>query len=528
MKRVPEQHPGIQRRKRSPICPHARAAALAWLVCLQGQPCHAALPIAKSAGTLSSATGSPADGPRWIGTHFRDLAFIRGKAVVFDDLRCQAFEIDLATSTRLSDPFVTTRQTGPGVNCPDGLVGDVLLVREAKRDRVLEPLSHVQLIELSPPDDIQNLWANTGTLVVAVEFFRTRTRKSPPAVRAFDRATGRLNWTTSIPEEYDVGDTLTFDNTNLYVKVSSWRNHSTLLRAIRLKDGSTAWQSGPSSLHPSVGAAGVVVAFSNVISLLEPLTGAVRWKLTLPTYAEDAIVNGDKVHILLGDRKTPTLITLAASDGHELWRRTLPLAPYTTPRNPSALVAVAGRVFGLGTLNDSGSLLSGFDATTGQPTLAYWLASNHDIGLHDGNPALLWGQHVSDFKTVLFDPMLTLPPRTWEVKGTLKHDKRSLFVGQLLEGIQVCSPEGCVRTNRHGQFQIGGKSRGELPLWVTPKDWVDSHRSVAPPPRRFYTSCDVEPMHLNLEEETSKILEPSTSRPAPPHRAILSPCRIVR
>ena len=195
-----EQHLGIRIQERSSRCSRAHAAALASLVCLQLRPCHAAPP--NPASVESNAPTSPADAPRWIGTHFRDLAFIGDKAVVFDDLRCQLFEIDLATGTRLSDPFVSTLQTGPGVNCPDGLIGDVLLVREAKRDRVLEPLSHVQLIELSPPDDVQNLWANTGTLVVAVELFRTGTRKSPSAVRAFDRTTGRLKWLPAIPEEF--------------------------------------------------------------------------------------------------------------------------------------------------------------------------------------------------------------------------------------------------------------------------------------------------------------------------------------
>jgi len=199
---------------------------------------------------------------------------------------------------------------------------------------------------------------------------------------------------------------------------------------------------------------------------------------------------------------------LAAKNGHELWRASLPFAPYPTPRDPHALFASRARVFCLGKAGDHAVLLSGFDATTGQPTLAYSLPPWSHVALRDEGSGLLWASSWPS-GTVAFDSSASLRPRSVSVSGSVVHRPGSVALGRSLGGIAVCSLDECVQTDRQGAFVLRAEARGQMPVWVDPGQWLDAQHGLPQPPRGMFICAKVEPLTVDVEARASARWDPA-------------------
>jgi hypothetical protein len=450
----------------------------------------------------SASAADPTHEPLWSSPFFENLAFVGHKVVAFDSIRCQTFEIDSHTGGLVSPPRVTTPQAKGASTCRDALLGDVLLLRGKQGDSVVDPLTRKPLIQLSPSSpDLAFVWLNAGGLVVAIEQYQSHMRPLPARrVLAFARETGRPLWTVALPPKHEIRFPPAFDQDRLYLRLEVEGQRESTLLALRRKDGSRAWHFAGGSLHPRVGRAGVVDVVGDTVVLLEAATGVVRWKHPLKDSIEDAVVGERGVHAATEMGESPRIITLSLQDGHELWRARLPHGPYTTPLAPYALWVLPGRVFHLGYESDEASLLSGFDADTGRPTLSYWLAGSGDVGALVGIPGVLWAtQRFST--TVAFDPRSILSPRRVTVSGMVAHAAGSRVRGKSLAGIRVCSIDGCVRIKANGKFSLGAKGRGEIPFWIEGDDWLKSLRGL--PRLPSLTTYRLQPERMTLDAEAT-------------------------
>jgi len=440
------------------------------------------------AGTsLPSAWNGPPDAPLWTGPYFRDLSLVRGKAIALDDARCELFEIDPRTGQPLSAPRVTTPLTGPPSQCNDELQGDALMLRASAHESIVDPLTRRALCTFwVRRSEAQLRWWNTDTLVFGVETYVGQRRPRPPTkVHAFAKPGCRRLWSATLPQDFELDAGLASDRSNLYVKLERSGTSDAVLVALRLKDGATAWRTEPGYLPPTVGPPGVLRVEHTSAMLLDRTSGAVRWQHPLPDYALAAVVGENAVHVVSDAGGGATLLSLAAGDGHELWHTALPFASRSASRVSQTLFATRDRVFYVGFEHMAGKLLSGFDAATGRPTLAYWLGKFAEVRLLDSQAGLLWAASIPE-GSVAFDPMITLQPRTVVVSGRLVHHAMSIAAGRSLAGIRVCSADGCVRSDSRGAFVVRANARGMLPVWIEEHQWLAGQRKLPPPPPRMY------------------------------------------
>lgn len=181
-------------------------------------------------------------------------------------------------------------------------------------------------------------------------------------ITATDEATGRTLWTA--PPAFGCGRVLTPD-----LLIGGGNG---MLMALRIKDGSLAWQVSQGGARPAMRVDGNTLFTSvqtapdasanSVVSARSVSDGTLLWQKTLGTYA---VLDGaaDNVVLLAGSASDSPLVALRGSDGKQLW--SFPQA-YGSP-------GVATIADGVAILGQSGSRqIMALDLHTGS---LYWQTS---------------------------------------------------------------------------------------------------------------------------------------------------------
>ncbi|MCC6522048.1 MAG: PQQ-binding-like beta-propeller repeat protein [Polyangiaceae bacterium] len=470
-------------------------------------------------GATPSAVGSrmpavapaPASGVLWRSRHVTDVLLLKGATWGYDHGACELFGLDLATGAVTSPPVAIAPGQASRAECPTPL-GDALLRRDSTEDVVVDALTQARRFSVPrahlPYSGGGTSWeAVGGVAVVAVD---AGAGGPPSSIQAFALADGRAHWSVPTPPGERPERGLTADRERVYVLLQPPGGGPGHVAALRLRDGSLAWQLD-TYRQVFVGPAGVALDRDGV-TLVDPATGTPRWRHAVRGNVVRAVVGEREIHLI--EPASEDLVTLASSDGHELWRAKLPARTCGGMGRGPRLLLSRGHVFHVGCDSVVG-LLSGFDAATGEKTLAYAVHPEPDVGVARGALELVFVGgglapapngigYFFDPATTALDPATPLVPHTVTATGRLTHAAASGARRLSFAGLEVCSPTDCTRADAAGRFTLTTRARGRVPIWLRVGNWIHDHAAqLVPPPSFFSYACPArDNLSLRIDAES--------------------------